>query len=117
MEADLDFGLIHADMLRENIMVSPRACTSSTSTTAALAMAVRSGHDAYQDRDEDDYDLLRASLLAGYGEVRQIDLSVLDFFILLRALTYVGWVIHRMGEPGSDIRNQRFRGHRARTFA
>jgi len=54
-----------------------------------------------------DYPALRAALLAGYAPRRPVDPAVLDLFILLRALTYPGWIIPRMTEPGGPARSAR----------
>jgi len=40
--------------------------------------------------------------------VRDIDLAALELFILLRSATYVGWIITRMEEDGSESRNKKF---------
>ena len=59
-------------------------------------------------RDAPDFAALQTALIQGYTSVRPIDLSALDFFILLRATTYVGWNITRMNEDGAAGRNARF---------
>ena len=52
--------------------------------------------------------VMKQALLDGYLSVRNLDLSALDLFMVLRATTYVGWIISRMGEEGSVSRNTRF---------
>jgi Ser/Thr protein kinase RdoA (MazF antagonist) len=47
-------------------------------------------------------------LIKGYKSKRDINLELLDFFMLLRALTYVGWNISRMNDKGGQARNARF---------
>ena len=59
-------------------------------------------------RNEPDYNALKSALIEGYLSVRQIDLDALDLFVALRAATYVGWIMTRMGENGAEARNRRF---------
>ena len=109
IESMLDFGLIHADMLRENLMFGPAGLHIIDFDDSGFGFRLFDLATALvKNMDEPDYATIRAALLAGYGEVRDIDLTELDFFILLRALTYVGWVMSRMSEPGSEERNRRF---------
>ena len=39
---------------------------------------------------------------------RHLDMEPLDLLMALRAVTYVGWIVPRMEEPGSATRNTRF---------
>ena len=50
---------------------------------------------------------MRAALLEGYATRRVVDPATLDLFILLRALTYPGWIIPRLHEPGGTERSMR----------
>ncbi len=61
-----------------------------------------------RNQTEPDYATLKQSLLTGYQSVRNLDLASLDLFAVLRALTYVGWIMSRMNEEGSQERNARF---------
>ena len=54
-----------------------------------------------------DYPALRAALLAGYAARRAVDPATLDLMLMLRALTYPGWIIARMTEPGGRARSLR----------
>ena len=54
-----------------------------------------------------DYPQMRAALLEGYARRRTVDPATLDLFILLRALTYPGWIIPRLSEPGGEERSAR----------
>ena len=106
-EADLDYGLIHADLIGENILME-------------------GGHMSFIDFDDGgwgfrnfelattllhfvnqpDYPDLRDGLLAGYGARRNVDRGIFDLFMLLRATAFVGWVISRIHEPGKAERSQ-----------
>ncbi|SEP80675.1 homoserine kinase [Thalassovita taeanensis] len=105
LESDLDYGLIHADALSENILVE-----------AGTLSLIDFDDGGYGFRDFDlatfllrfldapDYPALRDALLEGYATRRHVDPEQLELFILLRALTYPGWIIPRLAEPGGADR-------------
>lgn len=39
---------------------------------------------------------------------RPLDLTLLDMMMALRSMTYLGWIVPRMGEPGAAERSARF---------
>lgn len=108
IEPGLDYGLIHADALSENILIHDDALS---------LIDFDDGGWGFRDFDlatflmrflpSPDYPALRAALLAGYATRRAVDPGALDLFILLRALTYPGWIIPRLHEPGGDARSAR----------
>lgn len=108
IEADLDYGLIHADALSENILIHDGALS---------LIDFDDGGWGFRDFElatflmrfltAPDYPAMRAALLEGYASRRTVDPDTLDFFILLRALTYPGWIIPRRHEPGGDERSAR----------
>jgi Ser/Thr protein kinase RdoA (MazF antagonist) len=107
--ANHDLGLIHADLVRENVLLDGpvirlidfddggfgfRAFDLATVLLKTIA--------------EPDYPALKAALIDGYLSRRALDLTHLDLFLVLRALTYVGWIVPRMAEAGGAERNTRF---------
>jgi len=110
IEKRLDYGLIHADMVRENILIDTdsqiglidfddcgfgfRAFELATILQAQL--------------ESPDYPIVRTALLEGYMSKRSIDIDAIDMFIVLRSWTYLGWIIPKMKEPGSVARNARY---------
>lgn len=104
----LDYGLIHADALSENILIHEDALS---------LIDFDDGGWGFRDFElatflmrflpAPDYAELRAALLDGYGTRRNVDPDALDLFILLRALTYPGWIIPRISEPGGAERSAR----------
>jgi Ser/Thr protein kinase RdoA (MazF antagonist) len=56
---------------------------------------------------EPDYPDLEQALLDGYTSVRPMETDMLPVFLVLRSLTYLGWIIPRMNESGAVARNQR----------
>lgn len=108
LELHLDFGLIHADAITENVMIDG---------DRLMLIDFDDGGWGYRDFDlatvlmrqleNPDYPALRAALIAGYARRRPVDPAALDLFLMLRALTYLGWIIPRMGEPGGRDRSLR----------
>ena len=100
----LDFGLIHADAITENVMIDGETLMLIDFDDGGW------GYRAFdlatvlmRQRAAPDYPALRAALLEGYGRPT----PALDLMLMLRALTYLGWVIPRMDEPGGPARSGR----------
>ena len=109
VETSLDYGLIHADLVRENVMRDGDTLQFIDFDDAGFGFRFFDlATTLIKNRGEPDYAELKAALIDGYRSQRPIDPDNLDLFILLRALTYVGWIITRMHEDGSTIRNGRF---------
>lgn len=108
-ENTLDYGLIHADLIRENVMTDGEALYLIDFDDSGFGFRLFDlATTLVRNMQEPDYPALRAALLAGYSAERALDLSALDLFILLRSFTYVGWIIKRMVEDGAEQRNKRF---------
>lgn len=106
---DLDYGLIHADAVPENVMLSGDEVFLIDFDDGGFGFrlfdlatsANRLGrHDASGQAS--------LSFLQGYLKARPLDLAALPLFRALRAMTYVGWVITRLHEPGAAARSTRF---------
>lgn len=108
IERNLDYGLIHADALSENILINDGALS---------LIDFDDGGWGFRDFElatflmrflpAPDYSDMRAALLEGYAARRIVDHATLELFILLRALTYPGWIIPRMAEQGGADRSAR----------
>ncbi len=106
---DFDFGLIHADLVRENVLVDgPRLWLIDFDDGGFGFRLFDIATSLLKTVEAPDHAALRAALIGGYRERRALDTGDLDLFLLLRALTYVGWIIDRMDEPGATERNARF---------
>ena len=109
LEDSLDFGLIHADLVRENVMIDEGRVQLIDFDDSGFGFRLFDiATTLLRNRPEPDDEALKAALLDGYLSVRALDLKALDLFVALRATTYVGWIISRMHEPGSEVRNARF---------
>lgn len=108
-EGTLDFGLIHADLVRENVMIDANRVQLIDFDDSGFGFRLFDiATTLLRNRTEPDYHSLKAALLEGYLSVRHLDIAALDLFIALRATTYVGWIISRMKESGAEARNIRF---------
>lgn len=106
----LDCGLIHADLVKENVLIDQDGRMGLLDfddggwgyrvfdLATALLKFTDSPHFAAR----------QAALLKGYQGVRAIEVAALPLFMALRAVTYVGWVVPRLGEPGALARSERF---------
>ncbi len=107
-EAGLDQGLIHADLLCENVMLDAGQPVFIDFDDAVIGyrdfelatFLKKSMHQPY-------FAEMRAGVLEGYSSRRTVDGDALDFALLLRALTYPGWIISRLDEPGNAERSAR----------
>lgn len=106
---DLDYGLIHADAVLENVMVAPDGVFLIDFDDGGFGFRLFDLATTANRLDRHDpTGTASARFLAGYLQARHIDLAPLPLFCALRAMTYVGWVITRLHEPGAPARCTRF---------
>jgi Ser/Thr protein kinase RdoA (MazF antagonist) len=107
-----DSGLIHADLARENILVDGANVSFIDFDDSGYGYRMFDIATALiKNIYEPDYESLKQALLHGYlGErwLRPQDLQELPLFMLLRSLTYLGWVDARIAEPGMVEKARRF---------
>lgn len=104
-----EFGLIHADLVRENVLFDGPVIRMIDFDDGGFGYRLFDiATVLLKNLDEPDYPALKEALIDGYIGRRPLDLSLLDLFIALRAATYVGWIVPRMGEQGGPERNARF---------
>ena len=98
----LDFGLIHADLVNENVLVDGGDVHFIDFDDSGFGFRLFDlATTLYKAIDEADYPALQAALLQGYATQRALPyLRLLPLFITLRALTYLGWIAARITEPG-----------------
>jgi Ser/Thr protein kinase RdoA (MazF antagonist) len=104
-----DFGLIHADLVPENILISGdnlypidfddggfgyRLFDIATVTNRSRRIAPNGS--------------LETTFLDSYAKHRPFDRCALPLFEALRACTYLGWIVPRLSEDGASKRNARF---------
>jgi len=106
---DLDYGLIHADLVRENIMLHQHQLQLIDFDDSGFGFRLfELATCLLANANEPDYEALKTQLIAGYHSVRPLDVTHLQLFIMLRSLTYVGWIVPRLHEQGGPARCQRF---------
>lgn len=109
VERTEDFGLIHADLVRENVLFSEGAPQLIDFDDGGYGFRLFDvATTLNKNREEADYSELEAAFFEGYRRVRPVDLDHLSLFTLLRSFTYLGWIISRMDEPGASGRCARF---------
>lgn len=102
-----DFGLIHADVLRENILVSDAGISLIDFDDSGFGYRLYDlGTVLSQNQYEPARDDLRDALMAGYGTQ---DVETVEMFTLARVLASVGWTMPRLA-PDDPIH----RSHLAR---
>ena len=105
----LDYGLIHADIIPDNVLVSGSETSLidfddggfgfrlfDLATTLNKIPGGGKGVDC------------QSAFLKGYQSVRQIDLACLPLFSALRSFTYIGWIMTRLDQPDAKARLQKF---------
>ena len=109
---ELDCGLIHADPVRENVLVRGETVAFIDFDDCGFGFRLFDLATALlRNRHEADYPALRAALLSGYGAVRPratAEFAHLPLFLQLRALTYIGWAAARPDLPDNAARLRRY---------
>ena len=107
-----DFGLIHADLVRENVLVGERGVVFIDFDDAGYGFRLFDIATALlKNRREPAYEAIEAALIAGYRSRRSLTeeaLSGLPLFLVLRSLTYIGWFAARPELPGARERVLRY---------
>ena len=107
--SSLDYGLIHADLVPNNIMIDGDAIHLIDFDDGGFGFRLfEIATVLLKLRAWDSYEALKAALLSGYRTQKPLDATYLDLFLALRAMTYVGWNITRLKEDKTGERNTRF---------
>lgn len=101
-----DFGLIHADVLRENVMLGDRMTLIDFDDSGYGFRLYDLGTVLSQNLYEPHFDTIRDGLVGGYGMLGAADLDMLPVFTLLRCLASVGWTMGRV--PAGDMRQRAY---------
>lgn len=109
-----DYGLIHADLVRENILVHNGTVSLIDFDDAGFGWRMFDIATALlRNRREPHFKEIRESLIAGYRSERalpQSELDLLPLFLTLRSLAHIGWVALRPEMPGARERLARYLG-------
>jgi Ser/Thr protein kinase RdoA (MazF antagonist) len=108
----LDFGLVHADLVRENVFIGASGIAFIDFDDCGFGWRLFDiATTLLRNRHEPLYQLIEAALIRGYRSQKHLsdaDLAQLPLFLLLRSLTYIGWVGARPELPDSAERLARY---------
>lgn len=94
-----NFGMIHADLHSENILVKDGRVTPIDFDDAGYGWHIYELAVALFDEQSDpDFEALKEALLEGYREHRSLperDLAMLPTFLLIRGMAIIGWIYQR----------------------
>jgi len=92
-----DIGPIHADVLRENVLVSGEGLSLIDFDDCGTGFRLYDlGTAMLQNLAEPACPAIRDALIDGYGETRAIDPGLVPLFTLARCLASVGWTMPRL---------------------
>lgn len=92
-----DFGPIHADVLRENILVNNESLSLIDFDDSGFGFRLYDlGTALSQNLHEPDYPHIRDALVAGYAQTRPATAALADLFTLARCCASVGWMAPRL---------------------
>jgi len=100
------YGLIHADLVPENILVEGSSLRVIDFDDAGYGWHLfEIATSLYFIRRDAVYEQARDAVVAGYREHRTLSeehLALLPMFLAARGSTYLGWVHTRVGEPAAE---------------
>ena len=106
---NLDYGLIHADAVRDNVLYNNNMVSLIDFDDSGYGFRLFDLATTLLYYLEDkNFLIIKNQLVKGYLSIRSLNLELLDIFILIRSFTYVGWNIKRMDEPFGKNRNKKY---------
>ena len=103
---DLNTGPIHADVLRENVLVHGHDVSLIDFDDCGTGFRLYDlGTAMIQNEYEPARDALRDALVAGYATLRPADAAAVDVMTLARGCASVGWTMPRLA-PGDPIHSR-----------
>jgi len=105
----LDEGLIHADLIPDNVLTGGKQLQLIDFDDGGFGPRLFDlATITHRCRRDDPSGAQAEATIAGYSTYRAVDRHMLTLFEALRACTYVGWNISRMEEPNGFVRNARY---------
>lgn len=104
-----DFGLIHADLMRENLLLDGDRISLIDFDDSGFGFRLYDlGTLMIQNLDEPAFPALQAAALEGYRSARPLsaaDAALLPMFTMLRCLASCGWAVPRMAPDNPRLRD------------
>ncbi len=99
---NFDTGLIHADLVSENILIHGTDLQVIDFDDSGFGFRLQDLATALVKHEaEPDFEKLKRALVAGYESVRPCHARDIELYLLIRHLSYVGWIVPRMsGDEG-----------------
>lgn len=92
-----DFGLIHADVLRENVLVNEDSLSLIDFDDSGFGFRLYDlGTVLSQNLYEPAYSQIRDALIEGYAETKAVTVEMVEIFTLARTCASVGWTAPRL---------------------
>ncbi len=108
-----DYGLIHADVVRENILIANGKTQLIDFDDAGFGFRIFDLATALvKNREEPHYETMKQALISGYEThkpLKDFERGSLEFFLMLRDFAYLGWADARREEPGMPARIAKIR--------
>ena len=106
---NLDYGLIHADAVRDNVLYNNNMVSLIDFEDSGYGFRLFDLATTLLYYLEDkNFLIIKIQLIKGYLSIKSLNLELLDIFILIRSFTYLGWNIKRMNEPFGIQRNKKY---------
>ena len=109
IQSKMDFGLIHADAVQENILISKDRISLIDFDDSGFGFRLFDlATSLLYYYNHTDYELIKKHFLNGYLSRKNIDIKFLDLFLLLKSFIYLGWNTTRINEKNGKQRNSEY---------
>ncbi len=97
LEDNLDYGMIHADLIPDNVMIDEDELIFLDFDDCGFGFRIFDLATILQKQfiAESNFKAISTALVTGYKSHRKLETEHLDLFLAIRSLTYVGWIVDR----------------------
>jgi len=109
LEDTLDYGLIHADLIPDNVMIDENEITFLDFDDCGFGFRLFDITTILLKQIEThDFQNKAKALMEGYRTRRDLDPRFVLMFLVLRSLTYVGWIVDRPNIENAAAQSRHF---------
>jgi Ser/Thr protein kinase RdoA (MazF antagonist) len=109
MNSGAEQGLIHGDLVSENVLLHSARINFIDFDDCGLGFRAQDLATALvKYLHEPDFNDLKRALLDGYRMHKPMNDSWVEQFLLMRHLSYLGWIVPRMANAGGEARCRHF---------